>query len=52
MGSDKESLTLEKLIKGIALYKSEKPDNSAESLGKRRYRDKKQSVDSRTDRSL
>ena len=33
MGSDKESLTLEKLIKRIALYKSEKPNNSAESLG-------------------
>ena len=31
MGSDKESLTLEKLIKRIVLYKSEKPNNSAES---------------------
>ena len=33
MYSDKEKLTLEKLMKRLAVYKSKKPNNSIESIG-------------------
>ena len=33
MYSDKEKLTLEKLVERLAVYKSKKPNNSIESIG-------------------
>lgn len=33
MYSDKEKLTLEKLMERLAVYKSKKPNNSIESIG-------------------